>query len=81
MLHRVRQVGAGAVARAAANDVGGVVDHLGVLGIAVGEYPALVDQIVAAFGGPHLHIVSLGFVVCGQLHQAQVWPVVAVHIV
>ena len=79
LLH-VRQVRPWAVAGAAPDDVVGVGDVDVVLGIGVGESPAFVDEIVPALRPPHLHGSAPSLVVSGQLHQAEVGPVVPVHV-
>ena len=80
MLHRVREVGAEAVAGAAADHLSGVGDGDRVLGVGVGEHPAFINPVILALRPPPLHMIAPRLVVGGQLHQAQVRPVVRIHI-
>ena len=80
MLHLVRQIWPWTVAGAAPDDLVGVGDIEVILGVGVGEHPAFVDHIVPSLRPPQLHGVPPPFVVGGQLHQAQIGPVVAVYI-
>lgn len=80
MLHGIRQVRPWPVAGAAADQPVGIGDGDCVLGVGVREHPALINQVIASLWPPPLHGSALGFVVSGQLHQAQVRPPVAVHV-
>ena len=80
MLDLVRQIGAWAVAGAALYHRPGVGDGNGVLGVGVRKHPALIDHIEVKQRVPPKHLMALGLVVGGQLHQAQVRKVVGVHV-
>ena len=80
MLHPVREVGAGAVARAAADHLVCIGDSDGILGVGIGEHPALIHPVIPALRPPPLHMIAPRLVVGGQLHQAQIRPVVGIHI-
>ena len=81
MLNLIEEVvTARALARTALDDLVCIVHHDGILGVGVREHPALVNQVIAAFGAPPLHPVTPPRVVLGELHQAEVGKVVGVHI-
>ena len=80
MLHRVREVGAEAVACAAADHLASVGDGDRVLGVGIGEHPALVNPVIPALRPPPLHMIAPRLVVGGQLHQAQVGTVMGINI-
>ena len=80
MLHGIRQVRPRPVAGATADQPVGIGDGDRVLGVGVGEHPALICQVIPPLRPPPLYGIALGFVVGGQFHQAQVRPPVAVHV-
>ena len=80
MFHHIREVRPWAVAGAAPDDLVGVGDVDVVFGIGVGEHPAFVNEVIPALRPPQLHGVTPRFMVGGQFHQAEIGPVVAVHI-
>ena len=74
MLHLVREVGAGAVTRAAADYFAGVGDGERVFGIGIRKHPALINTVIPALRPPPLHAVPQRFVEHGKFHQAEVGP-------
>ena len=80
MFHHIREVRPWAVAGAAPDDLVGVGDVDVVFGIGVGEHPAFVNEVIPALRPPHLHSIAPPLVVGGELHQAEVGPVVTVNV-
>ena len=80
MLYLIGEVRPWAVAGAAPDDLVGVGDIDIVLGVSIREHPAFINKVIPALRPPHLHRITPRFMVGGQLHQAEIGPVVAVYI-
>ena len=80
MFHRIRQSVFQTIPGAALDDLCRVRDEVDVFAIGVIKHLRLVNDIIVAIVGVSFHAIALCFVVCCQLHKAEVGKVVTVHI-
>ena len=80
MFHCIRQSVFQTIPGAALDDLCRVRDEVDIFAIGVIKHLRLVNDIVVAIVVVPFHAIALCFVVCCQLHEAEIGKVVAVHI-
>lgn len=80
MFHRIRQSVFQTIPGAALDDLCRVRDEVDVFAIGVIKHLRLVNDIIVMIVLVPFHAIALCFVVCCQLHETEIWKVVAVHI-